>query len=92
MTTPNIEQVRNLHQNLEDESEFLTTKQAAYKLQVSEQTIRNLYHEGKLRGQRVGKLIRIDRRYIVGTDATQATAQPMRRRGRKIKDYIGGLK
>ena len=67
-------------------TEWLTPKEAAAKLKVSEQLIRSMYHAKKLRGMRIGKLIRIDADSL-GMDTT---ARPKRQR--VVKDYIGDVK
>lgn len=65
--------------------ELLTTREAAERLKISEQTVRAMYHSGKLRGRRVGpRLIRID--------ASSLGIQPdPPRRKRPVHDYIGEI-
>ena len=66
--------------------EYLTPKEAAAKFKVSEQTIRNMWHAGTLKGIRIGKLIRIDPNSLGNTTPTPS------RRKIKVKDYFADLK
>ena len=62
-------------------TEYLTVREAATKLKVSDSTIRNLFRDGRLKGFRLGKLIRIQADSLVMNDR-----QPKRRR--VVKDYL----
>ena len=66
-------------------TEYLTVREAATKLKVSDSTIRNLFRDGRLKGFRLGKLIRIQADSLVMNDR-----QPKRRR--VVKDYLPEFK
>lgn len=67
---------------------FLTPKQAGERLQVSAQTVRNMFRAGKLKGVVCGPhLIR-----ICPDSVDNYREEPKPPPKRVVKDYIGGLR
>ena len=63
---------------------LLSVKEAASRLSVSEGTVRNLWRSGRLKGIRLGKLIRIHEESLLA----DPQPKPSRRR-RRIKNWLG---
>ena len=66
--------------------EYMTPKEVSARLKVSEQTVRNMFSAGMLKGLRIGKLIRIE------PDSLGTVPEKPSRRKVKVKDYFAGIK
>jgi excisionase family DNA binding protein len=63
---------------------LLSVKETASRLSVSEGTVRNLWRSGRLKGIRLGKLIRIHEESLLAPEPPK----PSRRR-RRVKNWLG---
>jgi excisionase family DNA binding protein len=63
---------------------LLSVKETASRLSVSEGTVRNLWRSGRLKGIRLGKLIRIQEESLFAEQPTKPS-----RRKRRVKNWLG---